>query len=131
MEWFILLTYFDRKKGPMIFLSYPEEIPQTENYMFIANLMDQINSEEFFRYSFNNYHTLNYYFEIDSLWARGNKESLMLSSVFTHQPSFETEKTIFSLYIEFSEWLKSKEGIFAAFYANYELSEQNSNDNIA
>lgn len=131
MDWFVLLTYFDRIKGPIIFLSYPEEILKNENCLFIANLMDQINSEEFFSYSYNDYHTLNYYFEINSHWARGNKELLMLSSVFNHQPSFETEKTIFSLCIEFSEWLKLKEGIFAAFYANDEFFNQNGNENIS
>ncbi len=129
MDWFVLLIYFDRKKGPIIFLSYPEQILKKENCLFIANLMDQVNSEVFFSYSYNDYHTLNYYFEIDSHWARGNKELLMLSSVFNHQPSFETEKTIFSLCIEFSEWLKLKEGIFAAFYANDEISDQNGNEN--
>jgi len=129
MDWFILLTYFDRTIGPRIFSSYPDQSLKHENYLFIANLMDQINSEEFFSYSFKNYYTLNYYFEIDSYWARGNKELLMLSSVFNHQPSFETEKTIFSLCIEFSEWLKLKEGIFAAFYANDEFSNQNGNEN--
>ncbi len=129
MDWFILLTYFDRIEGPIIFLSYPEQILKNENYLFIANLMDQINSEEFFSYSFNNYHTLNYYFEIDSHWARGNKELLMLSSVFNHQPSFETEKTIFSLCIEFSEWLKLKEEIFMAFYTDNKV-DQNDQSNI-
>ncbi|MFX0167547.1 MAG: hypothetical protein ACFE9V_19655 [Candidatus Hodarchaeota archaeon] len=131
MDWFVLLTYFDRKKGPIIFLSYPEQTLKNENCLFIANLMDQINSEEFFSYSFNHYHTLNYYFEINSYWARGNKELLMLSSVFDHQPSFETEKTVFSLCIEFSEWLKLKDGIFAAFYSNDEIPDQNGNENIA
>jgi len=131
MDWFVLLTYFDRKIGPKIFFTYPEQIINEKFSLIIANLMDQISSEEFFIYSFNNHHTLNYYFEINSDWARGCKEMLMLTTVFGNKPSFETEKIIFSLYIEFSEWLKQKEGIFSAFYNGNEISNLNDDQNIA
>jgi hypothetical protein len=131
MNWYVLLTYFDRKIGPRAFLSYPIQLIKEETSCIIADLMDQINSEEFISYSFNHHHTFNYFFEIPSLWARGNKESLMISTVFNHQPSSETRKIIFSLCVEFAEWLKLKEGIFTAFYSDSEMDEHLSNPNIA
>ena len=50
----------------------------------------------------------------------------MISGVFFQRPSIETEKTILSLSIEFSEWLKSKDDVFSAFFKNsVKYSESN------
>jgi len=133
MDWYVLLTYFDRKIGPRVYLSYPVQLIKEEISVIMADLLDQMNSEEFFSHSFNQLHTLNYYFEIPSYWARGNKEMLMISTIFDHRPSVETEKIIFSLCIEFTEWIKQKEGIYTAFYSDSEIPnyDKSGNDDSA
>ena len=117
MDFFLALSYFDVKMGPQPFYCYPEEALNGGKLTHIANIMDQVVNEGFFSFHNENFHTLNYYFDIDSPWARGKKESLMLSTVFFEKPSIEIEKAILSLSIEFSEWIKSK-GVYAAFCKN-------------
>ncbi|MFX1361698.1 MAG: hypothetical protein ACFE8T_15310 [Promethearchaeota archaeon] len=124
------LSYFDRKMGPSVFYSYPENKLKEGNAIIIANLMDQIISEGFFTHSFNSSYTLNYYFEIDSKWARGNKEFLMISVIFNQPPSLKTEKAVFNLCIEFSEWLKTKNEIYTAFYERTNYYNQDSEHEI-
>jgi len=80
--------------------------------------MDQQFKEGFFTHSFENLKSMNYYFEIHSDWARGNKEMLMISTVFDQQILPEIEEKISDLYIEFSERLQSNEEIYTAFYIN-------------
>ena len=83
----------------------------------IASIMDLYN-EGFFTHSFENLKSLNYYFEIHSDWARGNKEMLMVSVILDKQVSPDIEEKISDLCIEFSERLQSNEEIFTAFYIN-------------
>ena len=119
MEFFTTLSYFNRKIGPLVFYSYPYN--DLEKYLKerIARVMDQVLTEEFVTFSFDNYYSLNYYFEIDSDWARGNKEVLMLSAIFVERISMEMEKAILTICIELSDWLKSKKNIFTGFYETY------------
>jgi hypothetical protein len=70
---------------------------------------------------------MNYYFEIDSNWSRGNKEFLMISIIFDQAPSIETEKIVFTLCNEFSEWLKSQKEIFPAFYSITDIESEKQN----
>ncbi|MFW9771424.1 MAG: hypothetical protein ACFFEO_04560 [Candidatus Thorarchaeota archaeon] len=130
MQFLLALSYFDRKMGPCVFYSYPEYKLKEENASIIANLMDQIISEGFFTHSFNSFYTINYYFEIDSEWARGKKEFLMISIIFKQPVSIETEKALFTLCIEFIEWLKAKKDIFSAFYFNTEIDNQKYHNDI-
>jgi hypothetical protein len=125
MDFYIILSYFDRKIGPTIFHTYPKKRLNEEEASTVANLMDQMISEGFFTYSFNGCNTLNYYFEIDSDWARGNKEFLMISVIFEESISAEIEKIVFSLCNEFSEWLKEKQYVFIAFYRNNNSNHRN------
>ena len=84
----------------------------------IANIMDQTVSEGFFTHSFESKNSMNYYFEIHSDWARGNKEMLMVSIIFNQQTQPEIEQNVLSLCTDFSEKLQSNEDIFTAFYIN-------------
>lgn len=119
MEFFITLSYFDRKIGPIVFYNYPIEFLEKHLVERITHIMDQILTEGFFTFSFDTFYSLNYYFEINSTWARGLKDSLMISAIFDERISMEIEKAILTLCIEFSEWMKSKDRIFTAFYRNY------------
>jgi hypothetical protein len=80
--------------------------------------MDQQFNEGFFTHSFENLKSMNYYFEIHSDWARGNKEMLMVSAVIDQQIIPEIEEKISDLCVEFSEQLQSNEEIYTAFYIN-------------
>jgi len=119
MEFFTTLSYFNKKIGPLVFYSYPYN--DLEKYLTerIARVMDQVLTEEFVTFSFDKYYTLNYYFEIDSDWARGNKEPVLLSAIFEESISMEMEKAILTICIELSDWLKSKKDIFTGFYEPY------------
>jgi hypothetical protein len=112
------LCYFHRKIGPIVFYSYPENLLDDQLSLRLANIMDQTVSEGFFIHSIENRKFMNYYFEIRSDWARGNKEMLMISIVFDRQISSDLEINVKTLCAEFSEKLLTNENIFTAFYIN-------------
>lgn len=118
MKTIVALSYFHRKIGPLVFYSYPEGLLEKDLSTRIANIMDQQFKEGFFTHSFEDLNSMNYYFEIHSDWARGNKEMLMVSIIFNHQTSSEIEQNVLTLCTEFSERLQSNEEIFTAFYIN-------------
>ncbi len=80
--------------------------------------MDQTFSEGFFTHSFENLFSMNYYFEIHSEWARGNKEMLMVSIIFDQTTTPDMEQNVLTLCNEFSEKLQANEEIYTAFYIN-------------
>ena len=118
MKTIVALSWFHRKIGPLVVYSYPKDSLDKDLSVKIANFMDQQFNEGFFTHSFENLRSLNYYFEIHSDWARGNKEILMVSTIVDQQLSPEIEEQISDLCIEFSERLRSNEEIFTAFYIN-------------
>ncbi|MHA1274716.1 MAG: hypothetical protein ACTSVV_11325 [Promethearchaeota archaeon] len=118
MNTIVALSYFHRKIGPLVFYSYPEGMLDEELSVRIANIMDQTFSEGFFTHSFEDLYSMNYYFEIPSEWARGNKEMLMVSIIFDKQTTPEVENNVLNLCNEFSERLQKNEKVFSAFYIN-------------
>lgn len=118
MKTIVALSYFHRKIGPLVFTSYPEGMLEEQLSIRIANIMDQTFNEGFFTHSFEDLHSMNYYFEIHSDWARGSKEMLMISIIFDHLPTSEMDQNVLTLCNEFSEKLTSNEEIYTAFYIN-------------
>ncbi|MFX1501862.1 MAG: hypothetical protein ACFFDH_12935 [Promethearchaeota archaeon] len=118
MKTIITLSYFHRKIGPIVFYSYPKNMLNKDLSVKIANIMDQQFSEGFFTHSFENLKSLNYYFEIHSDWARGNKEMLMVSVILDQLIPPEIEEKISIFLKSESERLQSNEDIFTAFYIN-------------
>ncbi|MFX1455720.1 MAG: hypothetical protein ACFFDB_10135 [Promethearchaeota archaeon] len=118
MKTIVAISYFHRKIGPLVFYSTPKKSLDKELASKIANIMDQQFNEGFFTHSFENLKSMNYYFEIHSDWARGNKEMLMVSTIIDQQILPEIEEKIAELCIEFSEQLHSNEEIYTAFYIN-------------
>ncbi|MFW9824242.1 MAG: hypothetical protein ACFFE4_14960 [Candidatus Thorarchaeota archaeon] len=118
MKTIVAISYFHRKIGPLVFYSTPKNSLDKELAGKIANIMDQQFNEGFFTHSFENLKSMNYYFEIHSDWARGNKEMLMISTIIDQQIVPEIEEKIADLCVEFSEQLQSNEEIFTAFYIN-------------
>ena len=101
-----------------MFYSYPENMLFEQFSARIANMMDQTVSEGFFTHPFEQNISNNYYFEIPSDWARGNKDTLMVSIIFDQQINSEIEQNVNILCTEFLEKLLSHEEIFTAFYIN-------------
>jgi len=114
----VTLSYFHRKIGPLVFYSFPEGVLDEDLSVRIANIMDQTFNEGFFTHSFEKLNSMNYYFEIHSDWARGNKEMLMVSIIFEQQTTSEMESNVETLSNDFSERLQANEEIFTAFYIN-------------
>ena len=111
----IVLSFFNRKIGPSVFYSYPKNLSD-EFSIVITHIMDQPLSESFFIHAFENFTSLNYYFEIYSDIARGNREMLMVSAIFEQQTTPEVEQHISSLLQKFSKSLQSDKEIFTAFH---------------
>ena len=119
----VALSYFHRKTGPSVFYSYPLELDILDKNLSkqIANLMNQSISYGVKTYSFKKLRAMNFYFEILSDWARGNKEMLMVSVILdSSDPSkyktSEITDKISALLVEFTEKFKSDDSIFTAFY---------------
>ncbi|MCK4287542.1 MAG: hypothetical protein KAX18_15125, partial [Candidatus Lokiarchaeota archaeon] len=70
--------------------------------------------------------SMNYYFEISSDWARGNKEMLMLSIIINQQISPEIAEIISLLCKKFANEIQSNRHIFTGLSIN-ELSNHNEN----
>ena len=117
-----VISYFHRKIGPINAYSYPEGILDEHSSMTIANIMDQTFQEGFFTHSFENLYSMNFYFEIHSDLARGNKEMLMASVIFDQQDAVveieNVKKKIEQILTDFSKMLQSNDEIFFAFYIN-------------
>ena len=111
----VVLSYFHRKIGPMVFYSYPENLLSNKISSILPNIMDQAKRDEFFTYSFDSTKCMNYYFVIRSEWARGNKDALMISVVFEQQTLPDLEQYVSTVIKEFSETLKTTKNIYSAF----------------
>ncbi len=116
MQMAVAISYFHRKIGPIVWYSYPEETLSEEEKGHLADIMDQSYEEGFFMHKFGILTSMNYYFEIPSEWARGNKEMLMISLILDSAPQIGFEKPIQSWSESFANRLKAKNEIYKAFY---------------
>ena len=113
----IILSFFNRKKGPMIFHSYPEKALTESERIEITQNMNQAYHREFFvHYSSTIPSSLNYYFEIHSDWARGKKEMLLLSIMINKPITPILEKIIQPICLDFATQIKNEENTFKALY---------------
>ncbi|MHA1831292.1 MAG: hypothetical protein ACTSWR_07170, partial [Candidatus Helarchaeota archaeon] len=74
----IVISFFDNINGPRPLLSIPNTLNDID-LNNIASLIDKTFETGFFIYEFPEYKTANYFFEIESEWARGNKEMVLLT----------------------------------------------------
>jgi hypothetical protein len=116
MQAAVSVSYFHRKIGPMVFYSYPDDALKDEEKMRLADIMDQAFEEGFFTHRFGTLSSMNYYFEIQSEWARGNKEMLMISVILDSPPDPAVESVILSWAMDFASKLKTTPSIYKAFY---------------
>ena len=113
----VVLSYFARKKGPLVFYAYPEAILEESFSIHLSNIMEQVFKEGFFVHQSSTApSSLNYYFEIPSEWARGGKEMLVISVILDKLTNKLLEENIQDICNEFVLQLKSTEGLFKALY---------------
>jgi len=112
----VALTIFKRRMGPLMFYSFPENSLNNKEQESIGALMNQSFQEKFFVNQSSFISSLNYYFEIHSDWARGNKEMLLISVILDRKINQEIEETIQSLCLDLDSQLNSNKEIFKALY---------------
>jgi hypothetical protein len=111
----ISLSYFDSLIGPSQFYSSIKE----ELAGKIVNLIDIELGDKVFLYGIENYMVFNKSFSINSNWARGKVESLMISVVIDEK-NFSIElKEYISNYIDNAiKMLNSDENMYKGFYVS-------------
>ncbi len=127
----VVLSYFHSVYGPKVLIQNPQKLSD-EVVLSIAKLIDSVFEKGFFIHKFSNKITANYFFDVTSPWARGNREMALISVAFDSDQQenlsiYETPLTEFvtkflkvpdiyqCFYIsEFSK-LKSKEAINEKF----------------
>jgi len=122
----IILHYFHTKKGANIFYSYPKKLLDEEIINNISSLIDISIDDGYIILVKKNKYIYNFYFEIYSEWARGNKEMLLLSLILNKRLSSEKEKQVIEKCYNFINNLKSNKDTFMGLYSNDNI---NFNDN--
>ena len=114
----VALTFFKRRSGPHLFYSYPEDALNNIEKENLEELMTLSFKERFFHHQSSTISSINYYFEILSEWARGNKEMLMISVMLNQKISQAIEEVIKSLCSDFESQISSTQNMFKALYIN-------------
>lgn len=114
----LLLSYFDRIKGPVVYMTAPGSLAHElkEEYQEqIKSLLDT-NHDGFFTHFFSReLKTANYIFSLESSWARGRQESVMITVI---APEEEPDYTKYEKVLEkFSKKIQSNVHSFKGFYA--------------
>ncbi|MFX1352512.1 MAG: hypothetical protein ACFFGP_00975 [Promethearchaeota archaeon] len=112
----VLITYFHRKKGPLIFYSYPEDVFTEREKYNASNLFEIATREKFFTYQTIFFSSMNYYFEIESEWSRGNKELLMVTIVLNTSINEIIEENIELLCQELEVKFQESEHIYKGIW---------------
>lgn len=112
----VSLTFFKRRSGPLMYYYYPESsLNVTQKAIIVDTMMNALN-ERYFIHQSSNLSSLNYYFEIQSDWARGKKEMLMISVILNTKITKSIEEIIQSICIDFQTDLTSIKDIYKALY---------------
>lgn len=123
-----VLSYFHGIKGPDVFLSAPEILPQKLEKT-IRNIFD-INAENpFFEYvvADENVKITNFNFEIPSDWARGKSEMCMLSIITPKEFKNEQMQDLLS---EAVTRIKSSGDIYKSLYKEDKPKDQDEDVNV-
>ena len=115
-ETIVALSFFKRRSGPHLFYSFPENVLNNVEKESVVDILIHSFKERFFVYQSSILSSLNYYFELHSDWARGNKEMLMISVILDQKINKAIEDIILTLCLDFESQLSSTPDIFKAFY---------------
>jgi hypothetical protein len=121
----ILLIYFDRVLGPRIFASDPPQLVkdmETTHLEQIKSLLDT-NAEGFFAHNFSpEFKTANYIFTVESEFARGGSELLMLTIIISEEePDYNFYESILK---KFTTKIKGIKDLFKIFYERKDLQDK-------
>ena len=111
-----MLTFFHQIQGPSVLLSYPNEKLEEEIIKSLIKFFDlEISNETFFEIVLitKKKKIINFHFEIESEWARGNKEFAMLSLIMNKE--YESEQ-FFAFLVDASYKILKTENVYKAFY---------------
>ena len=130
----LILSFFDRRIGPRIFLTVPNDLPSLDNGNLsilneIKTLLDRDDTGFFVHIFPPDVKTANYIFNLDSKWARGLQESLMISAICSEEePNYSEYEIVFNRFIE---KLRTIPEIYKAFYneTNSHIEETEEIDN--
>ena len=115
----LVLSYFDRIVGPKIFLTNPQSLINSldEEYINqIKSFMESDNTGFFTHYFSPEFKTANWTFNLNSKWARGRSEVIMISIIISEEePDYNTYESILS---KFVEKMNNTTELFKAFYIN-------------
>ena len=125
----VMLSFFKRRSGPHVFYSFPEDALNNVEKESIGEMMIQASKERFFINHSSIITSINYYFELHSDWARGNKEMLMISVSLDRKVNQAIEEIIHSLCIELESQLNSTQNIYKALYID-DLDRFSDEENI-
>jgi len=115
----VSLTFFNRKRGPLIYYYFPENSLNMTEKAIITDIMMSASNERYFIQQSSNLSSLNYYFEIYSDWARGKKEMLMISVILNTKITKSIEDVVLSICIDFQTELTSIKDIYKALYDKF------------
>jgi small GTP-binding protein len=115
--------YFDKQRGPIAFDTTPKEISKDVESL-LGKLFDVSEEEGFFEHNSKlgkePFACANYLFFMDSAWARGEREMVMLSLIVEDNIKLEIfEDTL----TKFATAMKSIKDGFKAFYAKSDKSD--------
>ncbi|MFX0059931.1 MAG: hypothetical protein ACFE75_07260 [Candidatus Hodarchaeota archaeon] len=111
----LVLTYFHQIKGPSILVSYPDEKLEEDIIKKLIKFFDLEIDETFFEIVLitKKKKIINFHFDIDSEWARGKKEFVMLSLIMKRE--YESEQ-FYAFIVDSGYKILKTENIYKAFY---------------
>ncbi|TFF95475.1 MAG: hypothetical protein EU544_02660 [Promethearchaeota archaeon] len=124
----LLLLYFDRIIGPKVLLQEPDNLVDDlgEDYLEqIKGLLDSSDLGFFTHYFSPELNTANYIFDLNSLWARGRAELIMVTAIISEdEPDIESYRRIME---KFVKKLQEYPNLFKAVYINRGTEEERQN----
>jgi len=111
----LVLTFFHQIKGPSILLSYPEEELEKDIINRLIKFFDLEINETFFEIVLitKKKKIINFHFEVDSEWARGNKEFAMLSLIMKREYKSED---FYAFIVDSTHKILNVKNVYKAFY---------------
>ncbi|MHA1149847.1 MAG: hypothetical protein ACTSR8_16550 [Promethearchaeota archaeon] len=115
----LLLIYFNRIIGPSVYLVEPDTLLEDLGEVYIdqiRGIMDTADLGFSSHYFSKDLQTANYVFKINSTWARGRNELVMITSILSEdEPDLNQYEKRFK---RFAEKLQDNPNLFKAFYIN-------------
>ena len=118
----LIFSRFDQTLGPVVFLKHPKYFEDQIVQRF-TSLMD-LHDSGFFIHTFGKYQGINGIFEVDSEYARGGREVLQISMIFTIESRIDNN-FIREILEKFINTIKKIENLYKAFYNQSEQFEGN------